>query len=515
MKLTKCENRHFFDADKNSSCPHCERTGIAKPKVEDASDTVGFCRNCGCIVPLTLAGGNEQIQDLHLNDAEYGLISNKPIFVAGFGEHETYLQRLVTHYNGRISYKRLGSELVPGISGPVDMYEIRTESGEFLKKIYLSNYGTKTSEKMPSGLWPEQVNTSLCSHCGAKTVENAVFCAMCGSKLTDNARCNYCFEAYDMKLDTCLSCGYRKGDRAKELHHLCPGTILHNRYTVGQVLGHGGFGITYMAWDKRHNIIMAIKEYYPSDLVNRVPGTQNVLLFTGSRQKEYDHGLMRFLDEARKMEQFSNHQNMNQVYACFEENNTAYIVVEYLDGITLSDFIKQNSINVKRAVEIIAHVCTALKAIHQANFVHRGVNPNEIFLCADGAVKLLASGAMLFPSDAEQEVPIIIWPGFSPPEQYERAGTQDSQTDIYAVGATLYYMLMGVKPEESVNRMIEDTLVAPQEIDASIPKQIGNTIMKAMALDKRLRYNSISEFERDLQQEPTISWWDLFKKPGG
>ena len=104
-------------------------------------------------------------------------------------------------------------------------------------------------------------------------------------------RCNNCFEEYDAEFEICPHCGYISGDPAKELYHLYPGMILNDRYIVGQVLGFGGFGITYKVWDKRLNTIVAIKEYYPSGLVNRVPGTMNVILFTGKRMNEFNHGL--------------------------------------------------------------------------------------------------------------------------------------------------------------------------------------------------------------------------------
>jgi len=145
-------------------------------------------------------------------------------------------------------------------------------------------------------------------------------------------QCNACFEPYENSHEACPFCGYVPGDPPAEPYHLYPGMVLRERYLVGQVLGFGGFGITYKVWDQTLNAVRAIKEYYPSGLVNRVPGTQPVILFTRNRAREYQHGLIRFLDEARSMARFSTHKSIINVFDHFEENNTAYIVMEYLDG---------------------------------------------------------------------------------------------------------------------------------------------------------------------------------------
>ena len=145
-------------------------------------------------------------------------------------------------------------------------------------------------------------------------------------------RCNGCFEIYDENFEICPECGYFDGAEPREPNHLCVGTVLTERYIVGNVLGFGGFGITYKAWDSKLDSVVAIKEYYPSGIVNRPPGTKNLLLFSGHRKREFEHGLLRFVEEARNMTNFNTHRNIVNVYEYFEENNTAYIVMEFLDG---------------------------------------------------------------------------------------------------------------------------------------------------------------------------------------
>ena len=317
-------------------------------------------------------------------------------------------------------------------------------------------------------------------------------------------RCTNCFETYERDYDVCPHCGYTQGDAPKELYHLHPGMELAGRYMVGQVLGFGGFGTTYKVWDKNLHTVLAIKEYYPAGLVNRVPGTKEVTIYAQNRRQEYEHGLARFLDEARSMAKFSTHKNIINIFEYFEENNTAYIVMEFLDGLTLGEFLKTDEMDLNACTEVILQVSAALKDIHAAGIVHRDVSPDNIFLCTNGIIKLIDFGAARFSLDEDRQMTIILKPGFAPPEQYEKVNVQGPWTDIYALGATLYYMITNVKPEESTNRRIDDTLVPPHELDESIPEHISNTILKAMAIDRHMRFASVTEFERALQHEKKV-----------
>ena len=317
-------------------------------------------------------------------------------------------------------------------------------------------------------------------------------------------RCNYCFELYDDVYEVCPSCGYVRGNPAREPYYIYPGMMLNNRYIVGQVLGAGGFGITYKVWDTRLETVLAIKEYYPGGMVNRAPGTKDVILFTRNRMAEYNHGLIRFLDEAKSMARFSSHKNIINVFEYFEENETAYIVMEYLDGVTLSSFLKINTLDLNTSLDLISQVCAALKDIHSAGIVHRDVSPDNIFICTNNNIKLIDFGAARFYPDEDRQMTIILKPGFAPPEQYESVNLQGPWTDIYALGSTLYLMVTGVKPEESTNRRIDDTLYAPAQINSEIPEYVSNTIMKAMAIDKHLRFHNIAEFEKALNNERKV-----------
>jgi serine/threonine protein kinase len=317
-------------------------------------------------------------------------------------------------------------------------------------------------------------------------------------------RCDNCFEEYPDEYGVCPHCGYAPGEASKEVFQLFPGTVLNERYIIGQVLGFGGFGITYKAYDRKLKSVVAIKEYYPSGIVNRVPGTKHVILITQNRVREYDHGLTRFLDEARNMARFGSHPSIINIYEYFEENNTAYLVMEFLDGTTLDEYLNENSLDVSSAVELVAPVCAALKSVHEQGIIHRDVSPDNIFLCTNGAVKLIDFGAARFTANEDRLLTIILKPGFAPPEQYERVNIQGAWTDIYALGATLYYMLTGLKPEESTNRKIQDDLPPPHVVNSAVPENVSNTIMKAMAVDRHMRFSTVEEFEKGLSGSKKI-----------
>lgn len=319
-------------------------------------------------------------------------------------------------------------------------------------------------------------------------------------------RCSSCFEEYDESLGICPSCGYSEGEQAEEAFCLAPGTIIANRYVIGKMLGLGGFGITYKAWDKKLNSTLAIKEYYPSGLVNRLPGETAVLLVASKREREFVYGKTRFLEEARNMAKFNTHKNIVNVFDFFEANNTAYIVMEFLDGRTLSQVLQQQNVPLPYdyCVNVASDVCSALRAIHKEGILHRDISPDNIMICNNGTVKLFDFGAARFSAGIENRVTVVVKPGFAPPEQYDRVNRQDPRTDIYALGATLYYSMTGIRPEESTNRKIEDTLADPATIDNKIPANISNAIMRAMAIEQQFRFSSVDEFEKALLSEKQV-----------
>ena len=310
-------------------------------------------------------------------------------------------------------------------------------------------------------------------------------------------RCCFCFNQYEDEYSVCPKCGKGENVEAVEVIHLVPGTILYDRYVIGTAVGAGGFGIVYRAWDKKLESIVAVKEFFVNRLVTRAPGTKN-LIVTQKGKSEFEYRKQRFLAEARTMAKFGSHRSIPNVFEFFEENNTAYIVMELLQGITLSEYIAQNGgkVDVDFATMVINEVGNALISLHKEGITHCDVAPDNIFLCNEKEikVKLMDLGAAKLKDNETDVIDIILKPGYSPVEQYDNSKNIGPWTDIYSLGATFYMMITGIKPDESTNRKIEDLTIPSAQIDSSINENLSNAIMKALALDIHMRFKDVDEF---------------------
>lgn len=274
---------------------------------------------------------------------------------------------------------------------------------------------------------------------------------------------------------------------------LKPGVILKERYKIEDVIGAGGFGITYLAWDPVLQSHVAIKEYYPSGIATRQADSSQVCVPVGSEKKEFHRGLIRFLKEAQDVARFQSEPNIVSIYDYLEENETAYMVMEYLHGCTLKQFIRLNggSLSVDYIIHICLSVLDALQVVHNVGMIHRDISPENIFICKDLTVKLIDFGAAKqVYMDREQTISVVLKPGYAPPEQYAGRDKQGPWTDIYALGATLYYVATGEKPEESLGRVLEDQVVSVRQKNPEIPQYLSDIIMHAMQINIKDRYAS-------------------------
>lgn len=301
-------------------------------------------------------------------------------------------------------------------------------------------------------------------------------------------------QEYGDQFMICPYCGYAEGTEPKEIYFLKPGTILHNQYVIGTTVGIGGFGIVYKAWDMSLSRMIAIKEFFPMGYVNRIPGHKEIMVF-GNKRQEFKKEIQRFLEEAQYLAIFSNHPNIINVYSFFEENNTAYIAMEYLDGVTYKEYIKSQGgrIEIDSTISVTTAILQALKEIHKNNIIHRDVAPDNIYICWNGRIKLMDFGAARF-SKNDKELDVVLKPGFAPPEQYQAKSQQGTYTDIYAVGALMYRSLTGQMPIEASNRLERDDLLPPNVLNPEIPEKLNNIILRAMALQPDLRFQTDDEF---------------------
>lgn len=308
---------------------------------------------------------------------------------------------------------------------------------------------------------------------------------------------------------------------------LKPGVILKERYKIEEVIGAGGFGITYRAWDPLLQSYVAIKEYYPSGIATRSADSSKVCVPVGQEQREYHRGRIRFLKEAQDVARFQSEPNIVSIYDYLEENDTAYMVMEYLHGCTLKQYIREHGgrLDTDHILHICLSVLDALAVVHKAGMIHRDISPENIFICEDLTVKLIDFGAAKqVYLDGEQTMSVVLKPGYAPPEQYAKKDKQGPWTDIYALGATLYFAATGEKPEESFGRVLEDTIKPVCEVNPEIPRAMSQVIMRAMSVKIEDRYQTVEALlageGQNAQMEPyvipasRISKRDLPKKRG-
>ena len=325
-------------------------------------------------------------------------------------------------------------------------------------------------------------------------------------------RCLGCMEYYGDEFDICPHCGYVEGTPAEEAIHMTPGTLLHDRYIIGKVLGFGGFGVTYIGWDGRLEQKVAIKEYLPSEFSTRMPGETTVTVFNGDKKEQFDDGLDKFVEEAKRLAKFKNESGIVKIFDSFSENDTAYIIMEYLDGETLTERLaRERTIPEDEAVEMLWPVMRSLQVVHNEGILHRDIAPDNIFITRDGEVKLIDFGASRYATTSHsRSLTVIIKPGYSPEEQYRSRGDQGPHTDVYAIAATMYKMITGITPPDAMERRAsieskrKELLVPPHKIDKKISINRENAILNAMNVRIEDRTPDVQTFMEDLNADPPV-----------
>lgn len=308
--------------------------------------------------------------------------------------------------------------------------------------------------------------------------------------------CFWCFKSKGNQL-VCPYCGYAQGSDSEQAYQLSPGTVLHKRYVIGISIGIGGFGITYKAFDAMLRMIVAVKEFYPAGLVNRGGGEKKVGIFSGEKKAEFQKQLARFLEEARNMALFSKEQDIVNVYDYFAENQTAYIIMEYVDAPLLKDELKKRRFSPEEAGGYMLAILTALEKVHGHNIIHKDISPDNIFLTGEDSIKLFDFGAARLEGSERTEA-VVVKAGYTPPEQYTSQDVQSLSMDIYAAGAVFYEMLTGMKPVDSRDRVMKDELKELGACGVRTDEYLQRIIFKAMALEPRLRFQTAREFKEAL-----------------
>ncbi len=314
--------------------------------------------------------------------------------------------------------------------------------------------------------------------------------------LNNRSLCENCFS--EITAEPCSFCGFIRSAYRQDPVTLQIGSILNQRYKVGGVIGKGGFGITYLGYDIKLDARIAIKEYYPMGLVMRNPGSEMVTVTDAQAGESFRTGAEKFYNEAKMVAKFNGNPNIVSVHDFFYENDTVYFIMGYLQGQTLKSYLEKKKITEGQAVNVFRQISNALLASHSLNILHRDISPDNIMLCDDNSVRLLDFGAARqVVAEQSQSFSVILKQGFAPLEQYQQKGKQGPWTDIYALGATVYYSLTKDLLLDPMSRLEDDS-----DFDGNkfgISDRLWNVIAKCMRLKISDRYQSISELKEDLQ----------------
>lgn len=309
----------------------------------------------------------------------------------------------------------------------------------------------------------------------------------------DKKYCPYCMAPVP-EGESCSVCGLTSGNYVPSPHHLPPGTVLMDRYLVGRVLGEGGFGITYIGRDMRLELKVAIKEYYPVDRATRnASASLEVTNFIGPSAKSYERGKQKFLGEAQVMAKMDKQQSIVSVRDFFEINNTAYIVMEYIEGITFRELVEKKGgrIPPEELFPMLEPLFHALSTMHENGLIHRDISPDNLML-ENGKVRLLDFGCAREASRGVETMTIALKHGYAPIEQYQQKG-QGPWTDIYALSATIYYCLTGKVPPQALDRIAEDELLLPGKLGVQLSAEQEKALLKGMKLQPNRRFSSAEE----------------------
>ncbi len=318
--------------------------------------------------------------------------------------------------------------------------------------------------------------------------------------------CINCMHPLNDDTNKCNHCGYIQSEYRQIPCCLSPGTVLSKRYVIGKVIGEGSFGITYIGWDMLLEYVVAIKEYFPLEIVNRdtINGNTDVYMISQEYENEYKSKLTKFLDEARCLSKFNSLSGIVSVRDFFYSNETAYIVMEYVDGCSLKDYIKANGkMSGKQVLELMKPVINAISEVHKLGIVHRDISPDNILFSKKGELVLIDFGSSRVRDiDLMRSMTVTFKRGFSPEEQYRSRGVLGAWSDVYSLCATMYYMLTGLVPMESVERIVGGRIESLENMsDIDITDKQKKGIMKGLEVEAKDRYQSVHQLYITLYDE--------------
>lgn len=319
--------------------------------------------------------------------------------------------------------------------------------------------------------------------------------------------CMGCLRQIGLQDNICPYCGFDPLE-VQNSRFLRVGTRLAKRYLVGKEIGEGGFGITYIGYDTVKKQPVAIKEYFPAGIAGRdtsLGRNQDIRPFDGKNGEHYHEGLKRFEKEGKVIGQVGQLEYVVNVYDYLQENNTGYIIMEYVPGITIRQKIERDgTFSLTEMFAVLKPLMQDLQKIHEMGMLHRDISPDNIIIRPDGVAKLIDFGSarMVEARDQgeNQTMTVMVRQQYAPKEQYLRKGNQGPWSDIYALSATCFFMLTGESPISALERENEDTQKTLEEYKPELGNEISEIIKKGMALQIKERYAELKELIYDLEK---------------
>lgn len=317
--------------------------------------------------------------------------------------------------------------------------------------------------------------------------ENFKLCLGCMSPKTEAGPCPFC--------------GY--SDTAPYLpSYLAPKTILNDRYLVGRLLSYNGEGANYLAYDKVTDKKVWIREYMPDTLCSRVKGTP-VISVNKNNLAQYKTFMSEFTELNKMLTKMRTLNHINPALELFAENNTTYVVLEYIEGVTLKEYLqdKAGELSWEEVKKLFPPLFTTLSLVHNAGIIHRGIGLDTIYVTKNEELKL--SGFCISAErTANTELASELFAGYAAPEQYSSSNWQGTWTDVYAISAVLYRILTGCMPIEAVSRIGNDNLIEPAQINPNVPSNVSKVIMSGLKLSGDMRVQTITELVTRMFEQP-------------
>ncbi len=330
----------------------------------------------------------------------------------------------------------------------------------------------------------------FCVSCGAANTNTAVKCQRCGKTLDSSEPSRESLVSRIMEPGKLVE---------KDKHLLQTGTLLEGRYRIKRVIGEGGFGITYEAVNEKIDMTVAIKEFYYKDCICRDVNKSNQIHITyAAKQEEFERAKNRFLREAKTLSSFHNESAIVKILDYFEENGTAYIVMNYLYGVPLSQYLSQRgTMNWKEMLQKIKPLVVTLERVHNRGVLHRDISANNIMVLENGDLCLLDFGAAkdMFTRGNKDTSTIFTTQGYTPIEQYAQTGEMGAWSDVYALSVVCYQCLTGECPPDSLQRAIFDEYKTVGEKGKNIPTDLEEVLKKGLAVKAENRYANMKELE--------------------